>query len=370
MELSTSSNFLFTPAATQAGTQPDWSTASESGTASKSTDPKLTGDIFPEGGTGPIPSGKDDKIMRDPDFWVPESTPAVVFQADDVLFRVIPWCFQRTSAVLWDLCELGRKAEEMHQSEPTFCRNSETNPLVINDTSSAAFRALLKWMDPRHHTDGPLTPADYRLILPAAHRWAVSGAFKEAVEALHPSGFHMQHTERLWLAIMYDIPAWIRPTLKSLIRSIENPTEDDEARLRSVDIAAFRNLMATRNDIMQVRHKHLIRPPKVTHIGDCARSSKIQERCTSLWERMWRDSCLHLIATKEWLDPEITLGHLQGAIHANRARESMDCLDGAVQEVEDRGTLWKKERELEEAGMQAILGPYRELPEDPNTMTA
>ncbi|KAG8910575.1 hypothetical protein FRC01_006254 [Tulasnella sp. 417] len=230
--------------------------------------------MMDQSSVGSLASGNNrESIKKDPDFWVPETVPAVVFQAGDVLFRIVPWTFHRNSDPLWDLCELGRVAETKDQDDPAFTPNSETNPLIIRDTGAEEFRALMKWMDPHHHSDGQLTPQDYQLILPAAHRWDVRKAFLEAVAALHPHRFTMLHTERLCIAIMYDIPDWIRTTLEGLIRSNENLSEEDEQRLTSINPAAYRELMATRNNITQNRHKLLIRPPKVIHADDCSKDA-------------------------------------------------------------------------------------------------
>ncbi|KIO18598.1 hypothetical protein M407DRAFT_31764 [Tulasnella calospora MUT 4182] len=306
---------------------------------------------------------KKEHATRDPDFWVPESDAAVVFQAGNALFRVVPWVFKGNSAPLWDLCGLGKVEESNNSGHPHFMPNSETNPLVIWDTSGSEFRALMKWMDPRHHNDGPLTKADYRLILPAADRWDVDAAFQEAVEALDPLKFTIPHTERLCMAIMYDIPSWIRPTLEGLIRSNENMSEEDESRLRSFNVGAYRELMATRNRITQIRHKHLIRPPKVTHADACPSNQKARERCTAVWDRLWRDSCLHLIAIKEWVAPRTTLNHIQSAVEAaSRTQEPMACAVKTLEGVVERGLLWLKEEDAEESGMHSILGPTHKLP--------
>lgn len=210
-------------------------------------------------------------------------------------------------------------------------------------------------------SDGPLTRADYRLILPAAHRWDVKAAFEEAVSALHPHQFTMPHTERLCMAIMYDIPFWIRPTLQALIRSNENMTEEDELRLRSLNPAAYRELMATRNGILQIRHRLLIKPPKVTHASNCPYPNT-QEKCTLLWHRIWRDTGLHLIAVTGWVSPRTTLYYIQSAVATSRKHEEMACMDKTVEDVIERAVLWQKEEELEESGMRAILGSTHELP--------
>lgn len=207
---------------------------------------------------------------------------------------------------------------------------------------------------------------DWRNILSISHRFDVENAFQDAVSNLDIDTYYLDTTDRLCLALKYNISHWIRPTLQSLIQSIKDVTQDEEMRLRSFHPSAFRELVQTRNAIMKARHKLLIKPPKILHIALCKYESSQPSRCTAVWDHLWREACLSLIAVTEWMAPRLTLLHVKSAVEMLGNKEGKGgvwgCCKKTLEDVEKRGVLWSKEEALEEVGMHAILGPNYSLP--------
>ncbi|KIO32317.1 hypothetical protein M407DRAFT_18632 [Tulasnella calospora MUT 4182] len=329
--------------------------------------------------TSPVIVSRPDHIIqhlwsKDPDFFAPVGPGNLVFLVEKTLFCIHAWDFKTISPILSGLSVLGRRAEiyatrqessssldgqPISENEPP---NSEANPIVLKEPATAAgFRALLKWLYPHHHDNGPLSQEDWKSLLPVAHFYQVEKAFKTAVAELDPKRYYLEPTQRLWCALAYDIPEWIRPTLAELIRSDQQLLKDQVDRLKCFHEPAFRTLIAVRATLVRHRHRLIILPPTVTHSEDCVAGSRT-EHCQERWNRIWRDSCLHLISCTGWVGGMTVEVYLEDAVDQVQKLASSECLRLTLSDVNARGILWRKETQIEEQGMKDIIGPRFVLP--------
>ncbi|KAG8914640.1 hypothetical protein FRC00_011885 [Tulasnella sp. 408] len=291
---------------------------------------------------------------KDPDFFAPVAPGNLV---EDTLFCIHAWDFRTISPVLCGLSELGQKAEIHTASKESSSSldgqpiseselpNSEANPIIVGEpTTAAGFRALLKWLHPHHHNDGPLSKDDWKCLLPVAHFYQIDKAFKTAVVELDPRHYYFEPTQRLWFALAYEIPQWIRTTLLELIQSDQQLTKEQVDRLKSFHEPAFRALVAVRAALIRHRHRLMLLPPTITHSEECTTGSRTAH-CQERW--------VGGIAVKSFLGDAVA--RVQQVAFS-------ECLQLTYDDVKLRGVLWRKEAQILEQGMQEIIGPEFSVP--------
>lgn len=211
-------------------------------------------------------------------------------------------------------------------------------------------------------SDGPLSKDDWKCLLPVAHFYQIDKAFKAAVSELDPNHHYLEPTQRLWFALAYEIPQWIRTTLLELIRSDDQLTKEQVDRLKSFHEPAFRALVAVRTALIRHRHRLILLPPTATHSEECTTGSRTAH-CQERWDRIWRDSCLHLISCTGWVGGIAVESFLGDAVERVQKLTFSECLQLTFSDVKSRGVLWRKEAQILEHGMQEILGPEFSVPE-------
>ncbi|PPR07096.1 hypothetical protein CVT24_010917 [Panaeolus cyanescens] len=202
----------------------------------------------------------------------------VVFKVEDTIFRAFKKAFTIQGCFFESMFSLPRPSEAQARSQSLEVDSpegtSDSNPIVLEGISKAAFRSFLKVLMPIEGVSSYATNKQWLSVLDLSTMWDFQTVRAKAIKALGGYVMGLQPPERIILSWKYEVKAWL---INALVYAARQTTISRKAlRQAGVDpdtisgIYSVREMARSEDESQQIvvqrgqcRAAHIY----VTHIG-------------------------------------------------------------------------------------------------------
>ena len=209
--------------------------------------------------------------------------------------------------------------------------------------------------------ESPLDELDWLNILFVSDYLGSHEARRQAVAQLSAKNASIRPSKKLFLGLRFTIHVWIRPALVSILQTPTTRfTQDDWTNIAFCHDQAIQELSAAQTAITKNRHSLIILSPPAVHVPTCADGTH-RRSCEQSWKDVWGAGMKYLISTEGFYTGQMVLAEIENlALRPRVAGRTVSraCLEASLDYAREREFLWRREEELVEEGMQAVLGKF------------